>query len=87
MHPSTAYLHSSVSSFTVNAENYKEATKFKKMYKNVIPLEPVIVDQTDASGGVDGVLSPIDVMLSPQQMIQENYPLPIHGNASNILFP
>ena len=45
----------------------------------MIPLEPIIVHQTDASGSVNGVISPIDIMLSSQQMIQENYPLPVQG--------
>ena len=76
------YLISIFCSFCVakaeECENYDDAKKYGKMYRNVIPLEPVIADHPE-SMGVEGVISPVDIMLSPQQMIQEGYPLPIQG--------
>ena len=76
------YLISMFRSFVVakaeECENGDDAKKYRNMYKNVIPLEPVIVDDPE-SMGVEGVISPVDIMLSPQQMIQEGYPLPIKG--------
>ena len=67
------------------SENYDDAKKYGKMYKNVIPLKPVIADEPE-SLGVEGVISPVDILLSPQQMMEEGYPLPIQGICTWFLF-